>query len=297
MRQRNLLIERAISLATFFLVAVSHMAFGQPVIQQAAASSELPCPSFLLGPPATYNIGQVSGKELSITLENHRALLIMPEKASSTGLLEWVWFSPMVPNEPNEHHAYMIQHVLDAGMAFATIDVGESYGNAEGTRLYAAFHDLLGRCFHLSPKAVLMPQSRGGLMLFNWAAAHPDEVTRIAGIYTVCNVRSYPGLTTAAQAYGVTAEELNSQLSQQNPLDHNPLDLLAPLAKANVPVFLIHGADDKVVPLQDNSAEFVSRYQKLGGSATLLVVPGRGHEEVDEFFKSPKFVAFLTAGK
>ncbi|MGD0729626.1 MAG: prolyl oligopeptidase family serine peptidase [Terracidiphilus sp.] len=225
-------------------------------------------------------------------MENHPALLLVPDEASSTEPLSWVWFAPMVHGQPNVNHTYILQHVLGSGMAFASINVGESYGSVEGTRLYAEFHDLLTRCFHLSTKAVLFPQSRGGLMLFNWATLHPDEVLRIAGIYPVCNLSSYPGLKVAAKAYSMTEEQLTAELSQ-----HNPLDLLASLAKADVPVLLMHGDVDKVVPIQDNSAEFVRRYLKLGGHATLVVIPGKGHQEADEFFKSPQFVAFLTTGK
>jgi pimeloyl-ACP methyl ester carboxylesterase len=225
-------------------------------------------------------------------MENHPGLLLVPDHASSTEPLAWVWFAPMVHGQPNVNHAFILQHVLGSGMAFASINVGESYGSAEGTRLYAEFHDLLTRCFNLSTKAVLFPQSRGGLMLFNWAASHPDQVLRIAGIYPVCNLLSFPGLKVAAKAYDMTEEQLTSQLSE-----YNPLDLLASLAKADVPVLLMHGDIDKVVPTQDNSAEFVRRYQKLGGRATLLVVSGKGHQEADEFFKSQQFTTFLTTGK
>ena len=78
---------------------------------------------------------------------------------------------------------------------------------------------------------------------------------------------------------------------------HNPIDLLAPLAKAKVPILHIHGDKDKVVPLETNSAEVAKRYKALGGTMELVVVPGKGHEEVDEFFTSERFAAFLTTGK
>jgi hypothetical protein len=129
-------------------------------------------------------------------------------------------------------------------------------------------------------------------MLYNWASLHPDQVQRIAGIYTVCDLRSYPGLKTAAAAYHLTEEQLASELSR-----HNPVDLLAPLAKAKVPILHIHGDKDKVVPLEKNSAEVASRYRALGGTMELVVVPGKGHEEADDFFTSERFVSFLTTGK
>lgn len=283
-----------ISLVSLIILLLTYIptAFGQSVTDYAINPTELPCSSYVQAKAVPYKVDQVVGREIKITMEKHEASLLLPEETSSTDPIAWVWFAPMVLGQPNEHHAFIIRHVLSAGMAFASIDVGESYGRADGTRLYAEFHDLLNRCFNLSRRVVLLPQSRGGLMLFNWASLHPSEVVRIAGIYPVCDLRSYPGLTVASKAYGMTEQELEAQLKQ-----HNPIDLLSPLARANVPVLFIHGDSDKVVPLQDNSAEFARRYRKLGGAAKLIIVPGKGHEEVDEFFKSAPFVTFLTTGK
>jgi hypothetical protein len=117
-------------------------------------------------------------------------------------------------------------------------------------------------------------------MLFNWAALHPSEVVRIAGIYPVCDLRSHPVLTVTSKAYGMTDQKLEAQLNR-----HNPIDLVSALTRANVPAPLIHDDSDKVVSFQENSAEFVRRYRKFGGSAKLIILAGKGHEEVDECFK------------
>jgi hypothetical protein len=272
------------------LLAWLQAAVGQSVTGQTSDSSEFPCSKYIQQ-SSPYKIDQVAGRQIEITVERHEALLLLPEDSASNSPLAWVWFAPMVPGEPNQRHGFIIQHVLSAGMAFAAIDVGELYGSPEGTRLYTEFHDVLRRCFNLSSKAVLLPQSRGGLMLFNWAALHPDEVVRIAGIYPVCDLRSYPGLTVAAKAYDMSEAELSTQLEK-----HNPINLMSALAGAHVPLLIIHGDNDKIVPLQDNSAVLVQRYRQLGGPTTLIVVPGKGHEEVDEFFRSSRFVRFLITG-
>jgi hypothetical protein len=107
-------------------------------------------------------------------------------------------------------------------------------------------------------------------MLYNWAALHPDQVARIAGIYTVCDLRSWPGLDKACGAYRMTAEQLAKELPQ-----HNPIDLLAPLAKAKIPILHLHGDKDTVVPLEKNSGELARRYKALGASMELVVVPAR----------------------
>jgi pimeloyl-ACP methyl ester carboxylesterase len=125
-------------------------------------------------------------------------------------------------------------------------------------------------------------------MLYCWAVENPDKVRCITGIYPVCNIASYPGLKRACGAYGLTAEELKAQLSKLNPIDR-----LAPLAKAKVPIFHIHGDKDSVVPLDKNSAIIKERYDKLGGSMTLEIVKGQGHNMWPGWFQSQNLVDFV----
>ncbi|MDP7011251.1 MAG: alpha/beta hydrolase, partial [Verrucomicrobiota bacterium] len=108
------------------------------------------------------------------------------------------------------------------------------------------------------------------------------------GIYPVCNIASYPGLKRACGAYGLSAPELEDQLTK-----HNPIDRLAPLAKAKVPIFHIHGDMDRVVPLDKNSALIKKRYDKLGGPMTLEVVKGQGHNMWAGWFQSQNLVDFV----
>ena len=146
----------------------------------------------------------------------------------------------------------MFEKFLNQGIAIAGVDVGESYGSPEGRATYSALYKELAEKRRLAKKACLLARSRGGLMLYNWAVEHPDSVACIAGIYPVCDLRSYPGLKRACGAYGMTEEQLMDKLTE-----HNPIDRLAPLAKAKVPIFHIHGDNDEVVPLEKNSATIV----------------------------------------
>ena len=127
-------------------------------------------------------------------------------------------------------------------------------------------------------------------MLYGWAAENPEKVACIAGIYPVCNLRSYPGLAKACGAFGLTVEELEKRLAE-----HNPIDRLAPLAKARVPIFHIHGDVDTVVPLQDNSGEVARRYRAFGGPMQLIVPPGQGHNMWPGFFQCQELVDFVIA--
>jgi pimeloyl-ACP methyl ester carboxylesterase len=127
-------------------------------------------------------------------------------------------------------------------------------------------------------------------MLYNWAAEHPASVACIAGIYPVCDLRSYPGLAAACGAYGLTEAQLAAQLAA-----HNPVDRLAPLAEARVPIFHIHGDGDELVPLDRNSGPVAERYRALGGEMILKVVAGQGHNMWTGWFQCPELVDFVIA--
>src|SRR4029079_15678116 len=92
------------------------------------------------------------------------------------------------------------------------------------------------------------------------------------------------------KAYEMTPTQLKDRLAENNPIDR-----LAPLAKAKIPIFHIHGDADTVVPLERNAGELVKRYRALGGDAQLETIPGKGHAEIPEFFHSQKLVDFFLA--
>ena len=180
-----------------------------------------------------------------LKFENRDAFIIMPDKHIKTQI-PWVMYAPTLRGLPNERdEGWMIKHFLEAGIAVAGINIGESYGSPEGREIYTKYHTFLTTKRAFEQKACLLARSRGGLMLYNWAADNPTKVKCIAGIYPVCDLRSYPGLGRAAPAYGMNPDELEKSLGI-----NNPVEKLKPLANARVPIFHIHGNIDTVVPLK-----------------------------------------------
>ena len=218
------------------------------------------------------------------------AFLILPEKSKSDDLIPWVWYAPTLTGLPAAEEKWMFEQFLSNGIAIAGVDVGESNGSPKGRSVYSKLHKELTERRGLAPKACLLARSRGGLMLYNWAAENPEYVACIAGIYPVCNLRSYPGLARACDAYGMSEEQLAAEL-----VEHNPIDRLAPLAKAKVPIFHIHGDSDSVVPLDKNSGVVKERYDRLGGEMELEIVKGQGHNMWSGWFNSHSLVDFVIA--
>ena len=140
-----------------------------------------------------------------------------------------------------------------------------------------------------APKACCFGRSRGGLWVSSWAIAHPEMVSGIIGIYPVFDFRTYPKLDKAAPAYGMTTEELASQNEKLNPISRVQV-----LAQSKIPIVIIHGDQDKVVPLEENSAELQRRYEKAGAAdlVELIVAPGQGHSFWEGFFREQRLVDF-----
>lgn len=222
------------------------------------------------------------------TVAEHTAFVILPPHRKQDRPTPWVWYAPTLTGLPGKEESWMFERFLSNGIAIAGVDVGESYGNPAGRAVFSALHGELVSNFGFSPKACLLARSRGGLMLYSWAAENPDKVACIAGIYPVCNISSYPGLKNACAAYGMDEQQLGAVLTQ-----HNPIDRLAPLAEAKVPVFHIHGDHDSVVPLDKNSAIIKERYTALGGTMELQVVADGGHDMNRCWFQSQTLVEFV----
>ena len=237
---------------------------------------------------------QYGATRLDFGVPGGRGFVILPAAKAADGLRPWVWYAPTVGSYPNVRNGWLLTRLLAKGFAICGMNVGESHGSPKGTRAFDAFYEHVVKAYGLSPKACLLPQSRGGLMLYNWAATG-DNATRvqcIGGIYPVCDLRSWPGLVGATRAYGMSKEQLRERLKE-----FNPIDRLAPLARANVPILHLHGDADKVVPLAANSAELARRYKALGGQIELIAVKGQGHAEVPAFFHSQRLLEFfLTHG-
>jgi fermentation-respiration switch protein FrsA (DUF1100 family) len=220
-------------------------------------------------------------------LSGRTAFLIPADADPHTATKPWVWYAPTLPNLPGPEEAWMFERFRAAGIAIAGIDAGESYGSPAGNKVFDTLHKEMTRRGY-SAKPVLLGRSRGGLQTLSWAATNPYKVGGFAGIYPVCDLASYPGVAKAAGAYELKAEELEQRLKE-----FTPVDRLAGLAKAKVPMFAIHGDVDKVVPLEANSGRVKERYKELGGSMTLIVPPGQGHNMWPGFFRCRELVEFV----
>jgi len=230
------------------------------------------------------------GTRINLLVDGHSGFVIEPTVPAKNGRNPCAWYAPAIGDYPNKSNIWLLERLVQHGFWICGIDVGESYGNPAGCAVFSKFYDTLMALYHLDSKVSLIAQSRGGLMLYNWAEEPGNslKVLKIACIYPVCDLLSYPGISKAAIAYGINQDTLLMHLKE-----YNPVDKLQSLYEAGVGIFIIHGDNDVVVPLNQNSQVIYDRYKILGGDITLTVVKGKGHEEIPEFFQSQEMLDFL----
>lgn len=228
----------------------------------------------------------------SFLVDGRPAFIMWPEEAKRTKPQPWIFYAPTLPPYPDQAEKWMHEQFLAAGVAVAGIDVGEAYGGPAGRKGFDAFYKEATEKRGLAAKPCLLGRSRGGLWMSGWGAEHPDRVAGLAGIYPVYDFRTYPGIEKAAPAYEMTVEQLRERNKETNPIER-----VVQLAKAKVPVYIIHGDMDTLVPLKENSAELLERYKSVGAGdlVELNIAKGQGHNFWEGFFKCQPLVDFAIA--
>lgn len=226
----------------------------------------------------------------AFTVSGRPAFVLLPPAEKRSTPQPWVMYAPTLPAYPDAHEKWMHERFLEAGIAVAGVDVGEAYGAPAGREPMTELRRVLVETRNFARRPCLLGRSRGGLWVSSWAGEHPEWAAGIAGIYPVFDVRTYPGLAKAAPAYGMTPEALEAKLP-----DLNPIEKADEIATHLIPAFLIHGEDDKVVPLRENSSAFANQYLTAGRGdlIKLVVVPGQGHNFWEGFFRCQELVDFV----
>ena len=176
----------------------------------------------------------------------------------------WIWRARFWGHQPQLDIA-----LLKRGWHVAYCEVGNLFGNPKAVARWDQFYRHLTTQHNFNKRPVLEGMSRGGLIIYNWAKANPTKVLCIYGDAPVCDIKSWPGGKGKGKGHVRTwraclaAYGLNEK--QAVAFRGNPIDGLAPLAKAGVPLIHVVGDADKVVPVAENTAIIEERYKKLGG--------------------------------
>ena len=259
---------------TFFTLTALLLAPLVPLHAAAAKVSQNEAKAQLGSVPVTGTNLWHGFRKLNFSVDRRACLLVYPS-ASATGK-PWIWRTEFFGHEPQGDLA-----LLSNGWHVAYLDVQNMYGAPVALDHMDRFYNHLTGRFQLASKPVLEGFSRGGLFAFNWAARHPDRVACLYVDAPVCDFKSWPagwgrgkGSTNdwarCKKVYGLDDESARGYKL-------NPVDNLAPLARAKIPILSVCGDADEVVPMPENTLLVKERYEKLGGEITVITKPGVGH--------------------
>ena len=180
-----------------------------------------------------------------------RSAYIVTPKTAAPGK-PWVWRARF----PG-YHVEMDIALMGKGFHIAYVDVAGMFGSPQSLAIGDKFYEYLTTNLGLANKPALEGVSRGGLLVYNWAAKNADKVACIYCDTPVCDFTSWPagkgdGLGSAdawaqcLKAYGLNEDEALKY-------DQNPIDNLAAIAKARIPILHIVSENDRVVPPRENT--------------------------------------------
>lgn len=178
-------------------------------------------------------------------------LVVEPRKTAPGN--PWVLRARFWGHEPQTDIA-----LLELGYHIAYCDVADLYGSPVAVKRYDDFYKKM-TAKGLNKKVVLEAMSRGGLIAFNWAAKNADKVAAIYADAPVLDFKSWPmGLGKGEGSKGDTENLLKAygfkDIEQAKKWTKNPVDQIKALSK--IPIILVVGDADTVVPIAENSDIF-----------------------------------------
>lgn len=203
------------------------------------------------------------------TFKDRQATVVVPKKAAKGN--PWIWRPAFFDAFPSVDKA-----LLEKGFHIVYYDVTHLYGSPRAVSLGTEFYKDITNRYGLSPKVTLEGFSRGGLFAFNWAAQNTDKVACIYVDAPVCNVFSWPGRKNAT-LWNDLLKEWNLTDAEMEHFKGNPIDNLAPIAAAGIPIISVCGDSDRVVPYKENMDVVRSRYLAAGGPVEVILKKGCDH--------------------
>ena len=154
--------------------------------------------------------------------------------------------------------------MLEKGYHLIHINLADQYGASQTIQLMKRFQDALIHVLHLNTQCILFGFSRGGLYARHYAATFPEAVCALYLDAPVVDLQSWPcgfGIAKRARREYTHCVKL-FDTTFEGILDYSKVletDLLH-LVKAKIPLILVAGDADSIVPYEENGSLLESLY-------------------------------------
>lgn len=215
-------------------------------------------------------------------LEGRECIVLKPELPAEGN--PWIWRTEFLGAFDQAD-----RELLRQGWHIAYIRLSNMYGCDYAIGLMKKFKDIVVKEYGWSPKAALFGFSRGGFYASRYAAQYPGDVSSLYLDAPVVRLTSWPGglengLGSPSEwedclaLYGLTPDSADR-------LEPVSEAMLQKLPEAGVPVILVAGLADDVVPYEENGALLVraleegaaAGYPDAAGQLCVILKENAGH--------------------
>ncbi len=208
-------------------------------------------------------------RKVAFKVDGKSCFVVLPNKDAEGK--PWVWRARFP-----KYHPEVDILLLERGFNVAYINTDDMLGSPRALEHWDAFYAFMTEKKGLAKKVALEAVSRGGLFAYRWAAKNPDSVACIYADVPVCDFKSWP----LGQGSGVGNQKAWQNLLKQYGFTEeqalayrkNPIDVLAPIAEAKIPLLHLISRNDRVVPAEENTDLLAKRYRKMGGQIEIIEV-------------------------
>lgn len=161
-----------------------------------------------------------------------------------------------------------VPRMLKMGYHHVSVDTFKEHMNEKGLAVSKAFQDYLVKDLGFAPKARLIGMSWGGFFSIRYAATFPENVAKI---YLDAPLLSFENFSSVPDHWKKTQPE---QGWKDDP--RMPVNMAKTIAETGIPVLLLYGGVDTVVPPKSNCIRFAEAFRAAGGKPEKLKVVARG---------------------
>jgi pimeloyl-ACP methyl ester carboxylesterase len=197
-------------------------------------------------------------RRIKFDFNGRKAWIVEPSAAPAEGT-PWTWTMQWA-------EAFVtrtgVPDLLDRGYHHVTIDLFDTRMDEAGLKAAAEYQKFLVGELGFAAKANLVGMSWGGFFSTRYAAEHPENVRRI---YLDAPLLNFDGFGNPDYGrIGVWADRKPADgVWTADP--EMPINKAVKIAKAKIPVLLIYGCADTVVPVSQNCRIFAARFKAAGG--------------------------------
>ncbi len=173
--------------------------------------------------------------------------------------------------------------LLNSGFTLCYIKNDNRFGQEADLVRKANFIRYVQKQYDLKKKCVLIGMSCGGMIAIHFASRFPELVSCLYLDAPVLNFASWPcGLGSGCSDWETTKDEILSALKRENlaqilSYTDMPVHRLDALVKNRIPVVMVAGDCDKVVPYSENGYLLACAYRDAGVKLSEHIKPNADH--------------------